>query len=108
MRPHVTAAFLAFAMVLAVPSANSRAADNDAMVALITAAKAEGSVVVDGPPTDAVRLAMIDGFQKKYGISVSYIGSGGGPSGGRSMASHARSSRPSARRRWSARRRRCV
>ncbi len=90
MRLHVTAALLASAMLLAAPSATIRAADNnDAMTALIAAAKAEGSVVVDGPPTDAVRLALTEGFQKKYGIPVSYIGSGGGPSGARVRAERA-------------------
>ena len=90
MRLQFTGALLAFAMLLALPSANSRAADsNDAFAALVAAAKAEGSVVVDGPPTDAVRLALTEGFQKKYGIPVSYIGSGGGPSGARVRAERA-------------------
>ena len=49
------------------PAADPNAAFN----ALVAAAKAEGSVVVDGPPNDAVRDAVTTGFQKKYGISVS-------------------------------------
>lgn len=91
MRLQLIGAFVAFAvLLLAVPSADTRAAESgDAMAALIAAAKAEGSVVVDGPPTDAVRLALTEGFQKKYGIPVSYIGSGGGPSGARVRAERA-------------------
>jgi iron(III) transport system substrate-binding protein len=85
-----TGALIAFAMLLALPSTSSRAAESgDAMAALVAAAKTEGSVVVDGPPTDAVRLALTEGFQKKYGIPVSYIGSGGGPSGARVRAERA-------------------
>jgi iron(III) transport system substrate-binding protein len=59
------------------------------MAALVAAAKAEGSIVVDGPPTDSVREALTTEFQKKYGIPVSYIASGGGPSGARVRAERA-------------------
>jgi iron(III) transport system substrate-binding protein len=65
------------------------AAQNDAMKALIAAAKAEGSVVVDGPPIDGVRQAFVDGFQRAYGIPVSYISSGSSASGARVRAERA-------------------
>ena len=84
------AALAALLLVLLVPVSSTRAADsNDAMTALIAAAKAEGAVVVDGPPSDADRIALADGFQAKYGISVSYISSGSGPSGARVRAERA-------------------
>jgi len=59
------------------------------MAALISAAKAEGTVVVDGPPYDAVRTAFTDEFQKAYGIPVSYISSGSSQSGARVRAERA-------------------
>lgn len=83
-------ALLAIVILLGLPAGSSRAAEpGDAMAALVAAAKAEGSIVVDGPPTDSVREALTTEFQKKYGISVSYIGSGGGPSGARVRAERA-------------------
>ena len=54
-----------------------------AMTALVNAAKAEGGVVVDGPPIDATREALVTGFQKAYGIPVTYISSGTSASGAR-------------------------
>ena len=87
MRLRITGALLAFVLLLVVPAGSSRAADSgDAMAALIAAAKAEGSVVVDGPPLDSVRDAMTEGFQKKYGITVSYNGALGGSSAARVRA----------------------
>ena len=59
------------------------------MTALINAAKAEGSVVVDGPPVDAVREAIVTGFQRAYGIPVSWISSGTSASGARVRAERA-------------------
>jgi ABC-type Fe3+ transport system substrate-binding protein len=50
---------------------------------LIKAAKAEGKVVVDGPPIKRVREALSKGFKKRYGIPVSYISSGTSKSGSR-------------------------
>jgi iron(III) transport system substrate-binding protein len=88
MRFRFLAALLALTMLL--PAARSRAADSgDAFAALVTAAKAEGAVTVDGPPIDGVRQALTEGFQAKYGISVSYISSGSGPSGARVRAERA-------------------
>ncbi len=40
------------------------------MKALIAAAKAEGTVSVDGPPIDVVREFLTQGFQREYGIAV--------------------------------------
>jgi iron(III) transport system substrate-binding protein len=64
-------------------------AQNDAMKSLIDAAKAEGSVVVDGPPIDTVRDVIVQGFQSAYGIPVSYISSGSSASGARVRAERA-------------------
>jgi iron(III) transport system substrate-binding protein len=57
--------------------------------ALIQAAKAEGKVVVDGPPIKRVREALTKGFKKRYGIPVSYISSGTSKSGSRVRAERA-------------------
>lgn len=59
------------------------------MAALVAAAKAEGGVVVDGPPIDETRDALVAGFQKAYGIPVSYISSGTAASGARVRAERA-------------------
>jgi iron(III) transport system substrate-binding protein len=61
-------------------------AQADAMKALVAAAKAEGSVVIDGPPVDLVRELFTQGMQKEYGISVSYIPSENSTSGARVRA----------------------
>jgi iron(III) transport system substrate-binding protein len=64
-------------------------AQSDALAALVTAAKAEGRVVVDGPPVDTARQALVEGFQDAYGIPVSYISSGTTASGARVRAERA-------------------
>lgn len=64
-------------------------AQSAAMTSLVNAAKAEGSVVVDGPPVDAVREAIVTGFQRAYGIPVSWISSGTSASGARVRAERA-------------------
>ncbi len=84
-RSVIAGALAAAAATQAVPAR----AQNDAMKALIAAAKAEGSVVVDGPPIDVVRQAFVDGFQRAYGIPVSYISSGSSASGARVRAERA-------------------
>ena len=90
MRAQLVGALLIFALLLALPAGSTRAAGpGDALAALVIAAKAEGAVVVDGPPSDAAREALTTGFEKKYGIPVSYISSGGGPSGARVRAERA-------------------
>jgi iron(III) transport system substrate-binding protein len=59
------------------------------LASLVRAAKAEGGVTVDGPPIDEVRDAVVAGFQKEYGIPVSYISSGTAKSGARVRAERA-------------------
>ena len=67
-------AILALTMLVGAVSSAPAADPNAAFNALIAAAKAEGSVVVNGPPNDAVREAVTTGFDKAYGIKVSYLG----------------------------------
>ncbi len=59
------------------------------MTSLIAAAKAEGSVVVDGPPLDSVREVIGPGFQRAYGIPVTYISGGGSATAARVRAERA-------------------
>jgi len=59
------------------------------LAVLASAAKAEGGLVVDGPPVDAVRAALVTGFGDAYGIPVSYISSGTSASGARVRAERA-------------------
>jgi iron(III) transport system substrate-binding protein len=90
MRPQISGALLALAILLALPSGSGRAADNgDALAALVSAAKAEGAVTVGGPAIDVVRQAMTSGFEAKYGITVTYLSAGGGPSSARVRAERA-------------------
>ena len=60
-------ALLALAMLLGAVSSAPVADPNAAF-------KAEGSVVVNGPPNDTVRDAVTTGFERAYGITVSYLG----------------------------------
>lgn len=81
---------IAGAAALAAASTGVARAQSGAMAALVSAAKAEGGgVVVDGPPYDAVRQAFTEGFQRAYGIPVSYISSGSSQSGARVRAERA-------------------
>src|SRR3984957_8269586 len=64
-------------------------AQSPAMTALIAAAKAEGSVVVDAPPLDSVRDLIVPGFQRAYGIPVTYISGGGSATAARVRAERA-------------------
>jgi ABC-type Fe3+ transport system substrate-binding protein len=55
-------AVIAFALLLGAPAGRSRAAEpGESMAALVTAAKAEGSVTVSGPAIDVVREALAQG-----------------------------------------------
>lgn len=65
------------------------AAQAEVPASLIEAAKKEGKVVVDGPPINTVRQMITEGFEKKYGIPVSYISSGTSKSGSRVRAERA-------------------
>jgi iron(III) transport system substrate-binding protein len=69
--------------------ARTAGAQADAFAALVAAAKAEGSVVVDGPPLDPVRNALTHDFEAAYGIPVTYLGGGGSQSGARVRAERA-------------------
>ena len=60
-----------------------------AMATLIAAAKAEGSVVIDGPPNADARQGLVSGFQREYGIPVSYVASGSSSSSARIRAERA-------------------
>ena len=64
-------------------------AQSDAMKALVTAAQAEGSVVVDGPAVDAVREFLSQEFLRAYGIPVTYIPTTNSTSGARVRAERA-------------------
>ena len=65
------------------------AAQTSSMAALVSAAKAEGSVVIDGPPNADARQGLLSGFQREYGIPVSYIDSGSSSSSARIRAERA-------------------
>jgi iron(III) transport system substrate-binding protein len=84
-RRHVLAGALAAAATRVSPAG----AQSDAMKALIAAAKAEGSVSVDGPPIDLAREFLTQGFQREYGIPVSYIGTTNSASSARVRAERA-------------------
>ena len=64
-------------------------AQADPLAALAAAAKAEGTVVVDGPPIDVARDALVTGFKNAYGIPVTYINGGTSSSGARVRAERA-------------------
>ena len=64
-------------------------AQTGSLTALASAAKAEGGVTVDGPPISDVRDAIVTGFQRAYGIPISYISSGTAASGARVRAERA-------------------
>src|SRR5271170_5687001 len=64
-------------------------AQTSSMAALVSAAKAEGSIIVDGPPLDTAREVLVPGFERAYGIPVTYISSGGSASAARVRAERA-------------------
>jgi iron(III) transport system substrate-binding protein len=84
-------ALLILTMLLVLPLGGPRSAgaQSDAFAGLVAAAKAEGTVVVDGPPLDPVRNALTQDFERVYGIKVSYISSGSSQSGARVRAERA-------------------
>jgi iron(III) transport system substrate-binding protein len=77
------------ALCLLLAGATGALADSAAFEALIKAAQQEGAVVLDGPPLDKVREALTQGFTKRYGIPLTYIGSGGPRSAARVRAERA-------------------
>lgn len=64
-------------------------AQTTSMSALAAAAKAEGSLVLDGPPNDKARQGLLNGFQAAYGIPISYVDSGSSSSSARIRAERA-------------------
>lgn len=83
-------ALAAAGAALAATAYGSRAqAQAAAFAALIAAAKAEGSVVIDGPPLDSVRDMIVPGFQRAYGIPVTWTAGGGAATAARIRAERA-------------------
>jgi iron(III) transport system substrate-binding protein len=64
-------------------------AESDTMASVTAAARAEGGVVVDGPPMEDVHAAIVRGFQTATGVPVTYITSGGAATGARVRAERA-------------------
>lgn len=64
-------------LALLLFSSNAFAQETAKWDALVAAAKAEGKVVVIGPPDAQVRKVLPEGFKAKYGITVEYIGGRG-------------------------------
>ena len=73
----------------ALIAATSSAYAQSPLDALVGAAKAEGAITIDGPPNDQARQGLIDGFQRAYGIPVSYVSSGSSSSSARIRAERA-------------------
>jgi len=78
-----TVLVLTMLLVLAFGGPHTAGANPDAFAALVAAAKAEGSVVVNGPPLDTVRIALTQDFERAYGIPVSYISASAAAMGAR-------------------------
>ena len=87
MMRRMTAAAAALGLVLC--AAMAEAAGGADLQALVKAAQQEGSVVLDGPPLDKAREAITRQFSKTYGITVTYISSGGPKSAPRIRAERA-------------------
>jgi iron(III) transport system substrate-binding protein len=64
-------------------------AQSQPLDALVAAAKTEGAITIDGPPNDQARQGLINGFQRAYGIPVSYVSSGSSSSSARIRAERA-------------------
>jgi ABC-type Fe3+ transport system substrate-binding protein len=64
-------------------------AQTGVLATLVSAAQAEGSVVLDGPPNDIARQGLVSGFQREYGIPISYVTSGSSSSSARIRAERA-------------------
>jgi iron(III) transport system substrate-binding protein len=77
------------ALISSVLPARAQTGNAAAFEALIKAAQKEGQLVIDGPPIDAAREAISNGFKARYGINVSYISSGSSRSGARVRAERA-------------------
>lgn len=55
------------------PAASAAAAANPALDALIAAAKAEGKLVISGPPTPETRASLPKAFKDRFGIDIEYL-----------------------------------
>ena len=92
MTPHpsrATALRTGLAATLALNAHGVALAQQSELRELEARARQEGSVVIDGPPVSELRQALTNGFQQAYGISVSYISSGGSRSSARVRAERA-------------------
>lgn len=83
------ALMLILVLLLGVAGSNSAGAAPDAFAALVAAAKAEGSVVINGPPLDTARIALTQGFERTYGIPVTYVSASADAMGARVRAERA-------------------
>jgi iron(III) transport system substrate-binding protein len=65
----------AAAFALALPAlAAAQTADNKSWEQTLAAAKAEGKLVISGPPSQELRRTLPAAFEARYGIVVEYIG----------------------------------
>ncbi len=80
------AAIAGASAALVATAATPAHAQSAALATLVSAAQAEGSVVVDGPPNDIARQGLLSGFQRAYGIPISYVTSGSSSSSARIRA----------------------
>lgn len=72
------AAALNLAVALMVSSSYAQTADPARWAELQTMAKAEGQLVVSGPPFPGLRTALTSAFNKRYGITLTYLGMNAG------------------------------
>lgn len=92
LTPHTSRAVAlrtGLAALLAPALRAAASAEPAALAELAAGARVEGSVVVDGPPVAELREALSAGFQRAYGIPISYISSGGSMSSARVRAERA-------------------
>jgi iron(III) transport system substrate-binding protein len=80
---------VAIVFVLALGGARGAGAQPSAFATLVAAAKAEGTVVVNGPPIDTVREAITEDFERTFGIPVTYIAGNASQMGARVRAERA-------------------
>jgi ABC-type Fe3+ transport system substrate-binding protein len=59
-------------------AASAQTPDPAAWAALQAKAKAEGELVLAGPPSPGLQTALADAFKKRFGIDLNYLGMNGG------------------------------
>jgi ABC-type Fe3+ transport system substrate-binding protein len=69
-----TAGVAAVAVAALIGAANAQTPDPAAWAALQAKAKAEGQVVMAGPPFPGLQTAFSDAFKKRFGIELNYLG----------------------------------